>query len=393
MTAICPAGGPSSPKLGAAEWVTYTSGLLGAIFAAYDMVWLIPLVPFLGLAPLELNAFCATDPPTEPAFTSDETSALLNLRFGSDFDSGLAKLVDLAKGMIWRELCECDSGTATPFAPPAIPPGTPITQYYAPTNDPCDAVFTYTDAFAAGGGSLNRGGPILTAGVHPSAFVYHCVGTPGFSGTAGSFNWTFEQVGPGNVTLRSDVVNVPTPTATVDRTVQAVANVQQIRLTQASVSGTTTQKITGTTITSYCGVPNAPQAPCCPPDIAVQSTLDAIFSLVQLIQRQSVPFATIDGASHPGVTGNGEISVHGLIGLRIDITTLPGRTGVTEGHPDTYFGIGWIRMGDSTSWSPRWWIDADPWILLPPSAGIYTRLGYSIASDVTVTITEIVREP
>src|SRR5260370_10239671 len=121
MTALCPGGGAAQLIPGKAAIVDYSAGLLAAIFAAYDLVWLIPVIPFVGLAPLVLNTFCGSDPPPVRVLTAAETDALLNAKFGTAFQSGLSKVTDLVLNTIWHNPCQCFTATE-PALPPQPPP-------------------------------------------------------------------------------------------------------------------------------------------------------------------------------------------------------------------------------------------------------------------------------
>jgi len=50
-------------------------------------------------------------------------------------------------------------------------------------------------------------------------------------------------------------------------------------------------------------------------------------AMVTLIQRQAAPFGYVPGAIHAGLTGTGVIAIQGLIGCKVDITTLPTQLG------------------------------------------------------------------
>jgi hypothetical protein len=114
--------------------------------------------------------------------------------------------------------------------------------------------------------------------------------------------------------------------------------------------------------------------------------------MVTLIQRQSVPFAYIASASHAGLAGSGELTVQGLIGLRITLTTIPSLVGSDAGDPLTYFQAGWLRWGDADGFSERRFIDASPLTWYPQPAGQYTRIAYSLNVGVVATIEELERE-
>jgi hypothetical protein len=138
--------------------------------------------------------------------------------------------------------------------------------------------------------------------------------------------------------------------------------------------------------------PFSPNVGCCPVDSAVYSILNAIMSQVTLIQRQLAPFSYVTGAAHTGLSGTGQFAVQGLLGLSVNITTTPARLGLTIGDPNTLWDAGWINVGTADGWGPRSFITSDPFILKPVSGDV-TLVGYSIPSDVVVTITELVREP
>jgi hypothetical protein len=392
VTAIC-AGGTSAPKVGAAAVVDYSAGLIAAIFAAYDLAWLIPVIPLVGLAPLTLSTFCATDPPAVPTFTSAETNALLQLQFGADFDSGLAKVKDLALNAIWYDACQCTAGSPTPLAPPAPPAGTPITQFpVAPTNQPCYSN-TFTSVTATGGNTF-RGGFVVPAGLAPTAFLYHCVGTPGSGSVPGDFTWEFQQWDSTGATIQTDTFLVATPSQTVDHIVTAKAGVHSVNLQQNANTGNYTQAITGSRIDGYCGTqPGALQQPCCPPDPATQSYLDNILKLVTLIQRQIVPFAYVPGNVHAGLSGAGVLAIHGLLGIKIEITTDPTNLGVEGTSPALLFDRGFFTWGSPDGYPQSERLERTNQLSLPSRASAFTELAYDLHPGVVVTITELVREP
>lgn len=389
MTTIC-GGGSSGPKLLTDLVSVYSAGRLYQLLLAGGLSELSPFLPLVGAIPIIASAFCATDPPAMSALTSDEANALLNLTFGPDLSSALGKIKDNLLNLIWLDICQCTSGSLTPPTVPALPTDIPVFQVPAPpTNDICvhQAARTVTSYVGPSTGPITSlavtlarltwSNTIVSGGGHATSV--NLIAFPYSSNTPGNLgSKTFALAAGG-----SGVFYFPLPVGT---------GFVRPDFTITSGTGNSADSYT---IDLYCGsgAPGAPQEPCCPPDPVTQSYLDLILNLVTLTQRQIAPFATIDGAVHTGLSGNGEINVQGLIGIRIDLTTIPTRVGSQAGDPATIFDVGWIRFGDASSWSPRYRIDADPWIVLPSSAGIYTRVGYSIPADVVATITEIIREP
>lgn len=393
MTALCPGGGASSANTGAAAIVDYSSGLLAAIFAAYDLTWLIPIIPLVGLAPLTLSTFCATDPPTVPTFTSAETNAMIQLQFGSDFDSGISKMKDLALNAIWHDVCHCNTGVATPLAPPTPPAGTPITQFpVAPTSTPCAAIGPIVHGFTGGNGTFNRGDLSWPGGMAPSYGRLTVKNTV----TAG-VGWTMQTQprwgsGTGQVDLPIQRTAPNTTSVGVYPFVSGPVSTS-FAVTTIGVGGTGSADESLTWEVFCNGATPGQQSPCCPPDPATQSYLDHILSMVTLIQRQIVPFAYVPGTVHAGLSGAGVLSVNGLLGAKIVITTDPSSLGVEGTSPAELFGRGFITWGTPDGYPQSERLQRTSQISLPLRCSAFTDLAYDLHPGVVVTITELVREP
>jgi hypothetical protein len=398
LTALC-GGGTSGPKPAVAAVVTYSSGLIALLLADFGAPWLTPVIPLLGLDSLVLSTFCGTDPPAIPTFTSAETEAILKLNFGADYDSGISKLTDLVEHLIWYDACQCTTGSPTTLPAAAAPPsGTPIlVAPYPQATTACKILapqgFTVTPStgpiFAGQLSNVSAAGVILDV-TSTRVTMHTSVHTsPGENVT---FTVTHERVTTTTVVLDTTTFTL-TPAQTIVVTIPWTVGAGAIRGFFSGVAGTgSTDATIG--FENFCGgdVPGGETSPCCPPDPATQSSLDAILALVTLIQRQLAPFGTVHGASHTGLTGAGQLSVTGLIGVAVDLTTTPGRVGLVAGDPDTVFDVGWINVGTADGWGPRHFITSDPFVLSPVSGDV-TLIGYSLPADVVATITELVREP
>lgn len=393
MTAVC-GGGASGPKVGVAAVVDYSAGLLAAIFAAYDIAWLIPVIPLVGLAPLTLNTFCASDPPAIPTFTAAETNALIGLQFGADFDSGLAKLKNLILNTIWYDACQCNSGALTPFAPPAAPTGTPITQFpRGATVAPCGS-YTSTGITITGVQSFsNRAFVLLTDKVATSFKVSDTTAIS--SGAGVGVKYTIQETvnGAATTTMTTDVFPASGYHEFVGQIVNRNASEIHINVTAQGGAGVSTNQ---PKLDVYCNGDNPTeptQQPCCPPDPSTQSYLDNILQLVTLIQRQVAPFAYVSGAAHGPLTGTGQLDISGLLGVKVLPSSIPGWAGVQAGDPDALWLDSWVTWGNGDGWTNREFLRSSPFVSLPALAGQYTKLGYSLADGLAVTITELLREP
>lgn len=407
MTTLC-GGGTSGPQAGTTLAVDFTISAISVALAEYGASWAIKAIPFVTSLPsFVLSTFCSTDPPTIPTFTQAEADALLNLTFDGDFFSGLPKMVDLISHVMWYQVCTCTSGALTALpAAPAPPTGTAV-----PTNAPgslnpaCENVtsssgngpFIATSSTFHNGDSAQPLGQAGTLTDFPTSFRLVLSNTT-LTGSGLTFNYHYIQattfVGGGGPPGGATLVTVPAGTSQTIDVLATAGNHWMIVWLGPITTGTGTADPVGTSITPYCGgaTPGGTQSACCPPDPSTQFTLEAILSMVTLLQRQLAPFSTIHGASHTGLSGSGSFAVQGLIGLSVDITTAPARLGTAAGDPVSLWDAGWVNLGTSDGFGPRQFIASDPF-LIQPVPGNVTVVGYSIPADVTVAINEIVREP
>lgn len=394
MTALC-GGGTSAPKAGLPSVIDPAITLIAELLSARGGKWVIGALGYQLVQPISLSTFCAGDPPALPTFTSDETNAILKLIPGADFVSGIGKLQDWIKHVLWRELCECTSGSLTTYTAPSVPSGTP--EYYPPPLDavtPCltDAITTFTRS--AGGGPTFAGYLLHSPTVQPTMAR---TTTTVYAGT-GNFNVTVE--------FRHQTLTSPINTGTIYSYVQGPGVVVRdfpwdvsfpqtaIYLTGAAGTGSRDVDVS---VEYFCNgqYPGGTVQPCCPPDAGTQAALDLILKMVTLVQRQLAPFAYVYGDNHTGLSGDGEISpVSGLVGVSVAIDTLPAHLGRAAGTPEQIFEAGFVTLGTADGWATSRRIDSDGTLVIcPPGAGSLTRIGYTLLGGVEVSIRELVREP
>lgn len=373
--------------------VQYAAGLLAAIFATYDLAWLIPVIPFVGLAPLTLSTFCTHDPPSAPTFTAAETTAMLQLQFGPDFDSGLGKLADLALYTIWYNTCECTSGTPVPIAPPAPPSGTPITIYPPGTGVQACQRYQTTQYLTAGGAAFNYEMPPLPSG--RTSVQINCSSPP--QSAAQTITFEGRWVTSTNVLINevSQSVLQATNGATLSKSAPITGSPHHIeaRITAAGNVGQVYQ--CNLEVLVYCNgdQPSPGSTPCCPPDTTVMAYLDNLTKLVTLIQRQSVPFAYVPSTVHSALSGAGDFAIQGLLGVRIEVTTLPTRAGLAGSSPTEYFDLGWVTFGTEDGYPHSVRIERDSQLVLPARCSVFTTFAYDVPADVAIRVTELLREP
>jgi hypothetical protein len=139
--------------------------------------------------------------------------------------------------------------------------------------------------------------------------------------------------------------------------------------------------------------PSTPAAPCCPPDPSLTAKINAVLEAVTLIQRQIAPFGFIDGPTHTGLSGNNHITLAApIIGLRVNLTTIPASYGQAAGDPVEHFDLGFVHLGNGDEWFGSRRLETAVTLWLPRWAGAADRIGYSLAPGVISTITELHRE-
>lgn len=470
MTALC-GGGSSGPKVGVDIALTYGSARIIQLLAQRGLSSFSPVVALLGTIPVIVSGFCTSDPPTMSTMTSDEADALLNLRFGTDFFSGLGKLKDIVLNLIWLDICQCTSGSLTEPTLPITPTDAPV--YVPPSYEPTLSYGGFypmraveTKVLALGGGTttyptgwyseafddsawVTGVQPALTAGdwndlsggqsstkravsqflvvpvennlpgpldlVAPASPMPHnyeqflvrwrvYIGNvvparatirTGSKAIGGQTGWSSGQVYVGGTS------NVA-PLGAVDGgflSTRIVPNAWNLFAIGVNPSNTGNVDTWGTEGGIYLGldwtndVVNPNVNPCCPPDPTTQALLDAILAMVTLVQRQSAPFSYVYGDDHTGLTGNGSFGVSGILGVSVDVTTLPGNYGQDAGTPTQLYDVGFVTLGTADGYSTSRRIDHDGTLLLPPAAGAYTTVGYTLSPGVQVSIRELIREP
>lgn len=395
MTSICPSGGTSSARPGYAATVAMTVPAIGALLNNIPTPWAVAFAALLGLVNYDLGVFCTIDPPTLPTLVAQDFLDILTLDNPVAHGVAQRKLQDFVSYYAWFQYCQCDSAvTPLPTAPQAQPTGMPAINPPGggvyPTGAPCYTFVDSSNNMEARGDSnfhpLN-GATSLAISVSTAAetlvsphtftvFVSFFDATPTFTG---SKSWNINATGITNTTPAA----VP-------------AGSTQFRLGTATTNGDTANRPWTAQYDFYCGFPGGAGPSVAPvPCVADPFTtlmLQQILQLVTLIQREAVPFAYVPGPAHSGLTGSGTVAVQGILGVLLNVS-VPARSGLEVGTPDTVFGVGWLNFGTADGYTDRVFIHTDSQLVYPPVAGQFTLVGYSLEPDVSMTMTELLREP
>lgn len=398
MTAICASGGPSGIKAGVTNTIVYSSAAAGLLGLVPGLEFLEAVAILGGALSYDLTTICPADPPGYPTFTAAEILAAATNTIGADLSSFTSKLNQTLTQILWYQFCQCTGGS-TPALPaaPAGPSTVTVIDNTVPTT-PCIVVGPQGDTVAAGAGPLFRiqagkvaSGATITQNV-TSTRVTMVSSVASGTGPTVSVQITHEHTLPSTGTDDTRTYNLTHAQTVVDVLPWNPAS-SVIRGYINGLTGTGTTQVL-ITFEQFCdnAQPGGVTQPCCPPDATTVAQLNAILQLTTLIQRQLAPFAYIASTVHSSLSGNGTIAVQGLLGIKIEATTVPSRLGLVAGDPNDLFGAGWVNLGTADGFGPRQFISTSPMIIRPVQPDV-TVIGYSIPADVTVSITELVREP
>lgn len=409
MTTFC-SGHTSSPIPGTADSVILTSGVIQSILDATDLAWLSPWVGYItSVITLDVPTYCSLDPPADPGLNAADLLAIISLGPGPLTQAPIAKLTQLIERVAWPLFCKCDvvstpaiTAPSPPADLPAVnPAGTgdgsvaapcavflsgpvfktspPSTQSLIPNNGPTGSL--NDDLMFPGGATNVRIITTLTAAAgssgHAPILVTFYATNKGSLGALG-----------GNAQFGYNETIAHTTTTDVTLT----APIGGIQVTGGLQATLTTNEL-NVRVEVYCGgPPGSLTSPCCPPDPILTGKLDQVMALLTLIQRQAAPFAYITGAVHSALSGTGTFSIGSILGLLLNVS-VPSRAGREAGTPITVFDCGWLNFATADGYTERFFVSSDSQVIIPKLPGIYTDIGYSFPADVTVTITEITREP
>lgn len=402
MTAIC-SGGPSGVQPGKTTAIYVDQAYIQSILPS-GLAWAYPYLPFMhGLEIGDPASFCAVDPPT---WTVPTASQIMDFLTGGDyFNVNLVNnfLQDVTRAYLWYGLCQC-----TTVATPA-PPAAPTAPAGAPLVNPAGTVLSQQTACL----TINLDAHLLSI-TDPLYVNYVSAFTPLPAGctsvtAVGSYNPTdtFYPTAPHYCTADIYWFNAAGTNLSHSQMI-GIAPGDQTSTATPPVGATQFQTILwnrGQLVPAdiqcqlrfFCGTPGATGTgynPCvaCPPDPILMARLNQLSVTMDLIQRQLSPFAYVSGAAHHSLTGSGTLSVQGILGALLNVSGLSDY-GVDYGTPDTYFDVGTLRFGTPDGYGSEIRIDTDSQVVLPPAAGLFTVIAYDLNPGVTMTLTELVREP
>jgi hypothetical protein len=393
MTALCSGAGPSAARPGFAQFYFAAPGTIGAAFNNSPTALAMVIAAALGVVTYDLSTFCLTDPPAMPSFTLADWVAIAEPQNYATNLASINKFRDALGNLLWPSLCECVTGT-TPAVPanPTPPAGLgSLTGAQQPVI-PCG---TFDVAFAP-----NPTTPTTRLSVTPipaGALRYTLTTKTALSGSSPSSGGSAHQV----TILRADGHDLqdgaantsaaPPQTSTFSYTIPVGTGAVNFNII-GEPSGSGDTDVSAYHVDFFCNS-NTQAVPCCPPDPLASAYLQQILALVTLIQRQAAPFGYIAGTVHSALTGAGFINVADLLGVEVAITTDNATLGAEGTAPAELFGRGWVTFATADGAMQSTRLEHVHQLITPPNAGVYTLVYFDLNPLITVSITELVREP
>jgi hypothetical protein len=374
--------------------------MVGALLNNIPTLWAVPLAGFIGAVTYELSTFCASDPPSVPSFTAQDVIDILNPYNPITYGPAQDKFQQLVGAYAWYQVCKCDTvSTPAPPSPPSAPSGMPSINppAVAPSYPTGQACASYDFGSVHFTGTVT--GPFHNFPIGQVTYgVLDIVERSRATASPDDIAFNLDWLNSSGTRIGGTGVGLNTTADTLHAEQAVPSGTTAYRLYYSDTVGLSGPIDVHTVATFYCGgsTPGSgsgsPPAPC-PTDPFVQAMLEQILALVTIIQRQAAPFAYVASTSHTGLTGRGSISVQGLIGAKIEVTAHGTNTGDALGDPDVLWDAGWVNWGSADGVSSRQFITNAEMLTLPSLAGQYTEIHYSLEPGVTITITELEREP
>ena len=423
MTASICLPGTSQPIPGKQASFYLTGGALALLAQALDLGWLAEAIAYISGINFVLTDICNTDPPADPGITARDVACLFS-PFDPTCDAGASinKVAQLIEHLAWYQWCEC-VGVATPSAPaapsapanlitvnpPTITGGggtvqcSQLSNVYAPpyTFIPNGSMFindllpglTVQNPHPSGTGNdqvkwLPTPRPVSA---QISGIADNVGGTPR-TWTLSIFEWSEST---GNLGLLTSVIVAAGGTQQTSKVVNIATSADQLQVVATPTATPATNGFSAT-VSLFCpggGSEGTSTLQCCPPPADLITAIGDIRQLVTYLQRYMLPFATIDGAIHSGVSGSGSFAVSRLIGIKIDLTTIPDYSGSTVANPNLIFDAGWVSMmtGDGVIIEKRITHQTEQW--MPRHFQDATTFGYYLNPGFVASFTEIEAEP
>jgi hypothetical protein len=125
---------------------------------------------------------------------------------------------------------------------------------------------------------------------------------------------------------------------------------------------------------------------------SVQQQVAILNALVTLIQRQHVPFGYLEGTLHSGLVGAGTLAVQGILGITVEITTVPPGLSSDMVPIASTYRFGEVSFGTANGYLRREVVTHNPHLILGVPGDV-TSIAYAFIPGAVANVQELLREP
>jgi hypothetical protein len=389
--------GVGQAKAGYSQTVVMTGTGLGALLNNVPVIWAVPFAMLIAGVTYDLSQLCVNDPVALPVMTAADMLAVATpLADPVAYAAALQKFYNFFKYWAWFQFCECTViATPAPSAPPAPPANLPQVNLTLPPT--------------AAAACLHADSGVVTLPAQASKIIidtliptsatsirYTCTFIAA-TGTLAHMAWTLTHSATDDPSTSVLADSSPTTlivgsvyTATVAVTTPGHFWFVQAVPQDGAVGDTAKVRVT---VDVFCRQALPPSAGQCCEDPAILLALQQLQSNVQLLQRQIIPFAYLTGAVHAGLSGQGTIAVSSLLGVKVDLTTIPPTFAQQADVANYIFGVGWMSILTADGFIDERRVTRAHQLWMPELMSDATSFGYSFAPGIVATVTELLREP
>lgn len=424
---LCPYG--STVASGAPAFFTFDQSFLNANFATAVAAILTPALLGLPTGPQATVDFCSSEPSQDLPSAPD----YLKLAFPlvAYFTGTYTRFGNQARNDAFNQYCACNPnpsgvcGTSPDPAGPwtfssAGPAGTDFTmaiEYQAQSNGHIDQIGVYRISLADSDAKTLF---VWINGTFVQSFTQTATSVTGYHWTPVSPPITYNSgdtvtigvnfsngyyVATSNVSLVGNTYHGLKVTAYkyhngVSNTYPTLTpGGYPLPSVDSCVGGSPTPPPAPPPLTPPTGFPPAPTPPTCGSyqDICnniqlIFNQLEGISELITILRDQQTPASLAESTVHSGLSGSGTITVSGILGVRVRLTSIPSFIGRYPDNPTTFINAAWVDWDTAEGWHGPYSIKNDDELIIPLSP-LTTKIGYNFSTGVTGSITEIIRGP
>jgi hypothetical protein len=115
--------------------------------------------------------------------------------------------------------------------------------------------------------------------------------------------------------------------------------------------------------------------------------------ILQQVASCACPTSYTKGTVHPGLTGTAAFAISGVLGFEVQIDAYPGDTLQLMGNPPYLWNMGWISVNNHDGMVDEKRITRTGFLWFPSAIGVAASFNYALPTNVTISVTELLRGP